>query len=133
MKKVFFVLASALVLGTASAAAQAVITFKKTTHNFGKFAEDKEQAYEFVYTNTGDKPLVIEQTVASCRCTVPTYTQQPVAPGKNGKIKVVYNGRVKFPGHFQKSISVRSNASNSLERIYIEGDMTAAPKEGDKK
>ena len=145
MKKVFFVLASALVLGTASAAAQAVITFKKTTHNFGKFAEDKEQAYEFVYTNTGDKPLVIEQTVASlifpvlpgatgsCGCTVPTYTQEPVAPGKTGKIKVVYNGRGKFPGHFQKSISVRSNASNSLERIYIEGDMTAAPKEGDKK
>ena len=120
MKKVFFVLASALVLGTASAAAQAVITFKQTTHNFGKFAEDKEQAYEFVYTNTGDKPLVIEQTVASCGCTVPTYTQEPVAPGK-------------FPGHFQQSISVRSNASNSLERIYIEGDMTAAPKEGDKK
>jgi hypothetical protein len=133
MKKVFFVLASALVLGTASAAAQAVITFKQTTHNFGKFAEDKEQAYEFVYTNTGDKPLVIEQTVASCGCTVPTYTQEPVAPGKTGKIKVVYNGRGKFPGHFQKSISVRSNASNSLERIYIEGDMTAAPKEGDKK
>ena len=126
MKKVFFVLASALVLGTASAAAQAVITFKKTTHNFGKFAEDKEQAYEFVYTNTGDKPLVIEQTVASCGCTVPTYTQAPIAPGKSGEIKVVYNGKGKYAGEFKKLITIRSNASNELVRLYIMGNMEAA-------
>ena len=38
--------------------AQAVIKFDKTVVNFGNFKEDKVQTCEFVFTNTGDKPLV---------------------------------------------------------------------------
>lgn len=123
MKRFFFTLACGLVLGIASAAAQAVITFKQTEHNFGKFNEDKEQTYTFKFKNTGDKPLVIEQAIASCGCTIPTYTQAPIAPGKSGEIKVVYNGKGKFAGEFKKTITVRSNASNELVRLYISGDM----------
>lgn len=125
-KKAFFVTAAALILGAMSAAAQAVITFKEVNHNFGKFSEDKVQSVEFTFTNTGDQPLVIQQTIASCGCTVPSYSQEPIAPGKKGSIKVEYNGRGKFPGEFKKTISVRTNASNSLVRLFIEGNMEAS-------
>ena len=55
------------------------------------------------------------------------YTQEPVLPGKTGTIQVTYSGRGKYPGHFSKSITVRSNAK-SAERIKltIEGNMTEA-------
>ena len=95
-----------LICGIAYAAAQAEIKFDKTTHNFGKFSESAPKvSCTFTYTNTGDAPLIINQAVASCGCTVPEYTKTPVKPGESGTIKITYNGEGKFPGHFKKSIT----------------------------
>lgn len=113
----------AFVLSTMMLSAQAVIKFEKTTHDYGKFTEDKPQTYVFKFTNTGNQPLVIHQAFASCGCTVPTFTKEAIAPGKTGELKVVYNGKGKLPGHFKKTVSVRSNATNALVRVYIEGEM----------
>lgn len=79
----------------------------------------------FTFTNVGDAPLVIHQAVASCGCTVPEYTQEPVMPGKTGTIKITYNGTGKYPGHFKKSITLRTNAKTEMMRLFVEGDMTA--------
>ena len=106
------------------ASAQAEIKFDKLTHDFGKFSESSPVVTcTFTFTNTGDKPLVINQAVASCGCTVPEYTKDPIQPGQKGSIKVTYNGTGKFPGHFKKSITVRTNAKVEMTRLYIEGDM----------
>jgi hypothetical protein len=123
MKKI---LLSALILacGAISAAAQADIKFDKLTHDFGTFSEASPVvSCTFTYTNTGDKPLIINQAVASCGCTVPEYTKEPLEPGQKGTIKVVYNGTGKFPGHFKKSITVRTNGKVEMTRLYIEGTM----------
>lgn len=103
---------------------QAQIKFEKLTHNFGKFSEsDPVQNCTFVFTNAGTAPLVINQALASCGCTVPEYTKKPIAPGEKGEIKVTYNGKGKFPGHFKKTITVRTNGVPEMTRLYIEGDM----------
>ncbi len=116
-----------LVCGFSFAAAQAEIKFDKLTHNFGTFSEKEAKvSCVFTYTNVGDAPLVINQAVASCGCTVPEYTKTPVQPGESGQIKVTYNGSGKFPGHFKKSITVRTNGKVEMTRLYIEGDMTEA-------
>ncbi len=114
-----------LVCGIAFASAQADIKFDKLTHNFGSFSEKSPKVTcVFTFTNVGDKALVINQAVASCGCTVPEYTKTPIQPGESGEIKVTYNGAGKFPGHFKKSITIRSNAKTEMVRLYIEGDMT---------
>ena len=115
-------LAAMCLLG-ASAYAQAVIKFEQTTIDLGKFAEKKVQSCEFVFTNTGTEPLVIQQAYGSCGCTVPTAPKEPVGPGEKGVIKVTYHGKGKFPGFFKKPITVRSNASNAIVRVYIQGTM----------
>ena len=103
----------------------AQIKFDKTTHNFGSFSEkDPKVTCTFTYTNVGEQPLVVNQAIASCGCTVPEYTKTPVQPGEKGEIKVTYNGAGKFPGHFKKSITVRTNGDVEMTRLYIEGDMT---------
>lgn len=109
---------------TALAQSGARISFDKTTWNFGTFPESKVQTYVFTFKNTGNAPLVINQAVASCGCTVATYTKKPVAPGETGELKVSYNGKGKFEGHFKKSITVRTNGTPELVRLYVEGDMT---------
>ena len=103
---------------------QAEIKFDKYIHNFGEVSElSPKVTCVFTYTNVGNAPLVINQAVASCGCTVPEYTKQPVMPGQKGEIKVTYNGAGKFPGHFKKSITVRTNGKVEMTRLYVEGDM----------
>ena len=103
----------------------AEINFEVTKIDLGTFSEkDGEQKCSFMFTNTGNAPLVINQAFASCGCTVPTYTKDPVKPGEQGKIDVTYNGKGKFPGHFNKTITIRSNAKTEIVRLGIEGTMT---------
>ena len=127
MKKLLLI--TMLLLGGISfAVAQkpAEIKFDTLTHNFGKFsAKSPVVSTVFTFTNVGEQPLVINQAVASCGCTVPEYTKEPVKPGEKGEIKVTYNGTGKFPGHFKKSITVRTNGAVEMTRLYIEGDMEA--------
>lgn len=102
----------------------AEIKFDTLRHNFGKFsAASPEVKCAFSFTNTGTAPLIIHQAFASCGCTVPTFTKEPIKPGERGQIDVTYNGKGKFPGHFQKTITVRSNALSEVVRLTIEGDM----------
>ena len=125
MKKVLLMtllLVSGLIM--ANAQKQALIKFEKTTHDFGTFSEKNPVvSYTFVFTNVGEKDLVINQAMASCGCTVPEYTKAPVKPGEKGEIKVTYNGTGKFPGHFKKSITVMTNGAVEKTRLYIEGNM----------
>ncbi len=129
-------LALALGVGTQSAQAtnaivaaeaekQAEIQFDTLRINMGTFSEkDGIQTCAFNFTNVGTAPLVINQAFASCGCTVPTYTKDPVKPGEQGQINVSYNGKGKHPGRFAKTIVVRSNAKTEIVRLTIEGMMT---------
>lgn len=133
MKKVLaFTLLCFVMLTTAfaqNAAKQADIKFDKTNHNFGTFSEDDPVVTcVFKFTNTGTAPLIIHQAVPSCGCTVPTYTKEPIKPGESGKLEIRYNGAGKFPGHFKKSITVRTNGKTKMVRLYVEGTMEASKK-----
>ena len=105
---------------------EADIKFEKTSHNFGTFPESSPKVTcTFKFTNTGDNLLVIHQAMTSCGCTVPQFPKEPIKPGESGEIIVIYNGAGKFPGHFKKSITIRSNAKQEIVRLYVEGDMEA--------
>ena len=104
---------------------QASIKFDKMIHNFGTFSEDQPtQKCVFTFTNVGTAPLIINQAVASCGCTIPSYTKAPIKPGEKGEIKVTYNGTGAFPGNFKKTITVRTSGVTELTRLCIEGVMS---------
>ena len=129
MKKIFLTtlfLVSSILIVLAQGTAE--ITFEKTTYNFGSFSENNPKVTcQFQFKNTGDGPLVIHQAISSCGCTVPRYPKEPIKPGESGEITVIYDGTGKFPGHFRKSITLRTNGKKEITRLYIEGDML--PKE----
>lgn len=109
------------------AAGTAEIKFEKTKHNFGMFSESNPKVTcTFKFTNVGDGPLIIHQAIASCGCTVPTYPKEPIKAGESGEITVSYNGYGRFPGHFRKSITIRTNGKREITRLIIEGEMTPA-------
>ena len=127
MKRILF-LAMMLTIGLtyASAQKQADIKFDKTTLDLGTFSESNPKVTgAFKFTNTGDGPLIIHQVVASCGCTIPEYTKAPIKPGESGEIKITYNGAGKYPGHFKKSVTLRTNAKQEITRLFVEGEMTS--------
>ena len=127
MTKRFFIALFAISLLAISALAQErgpEATFSKMTHDFGTIKEAKGPvSCSFEFTNTGDKPLLIINAVASCGCTVPTYSDKPIAPGKTGQIKVTYNGKGRVFGPFSKVITVMTNAKTKMTRLSIKGEM----------
>ena len=124
MKKIFLLLMMLASLVAYAQQEQLEIKFDKTVHNFGTFSEKTPvQTAVFAFTNIGKAPLIINQAIASCGCTIPSYTKEPIMPGEKGTVKVTYNGKGKFPGHFKKSITIRTNGKVEMVRLYIEGDM----------
>ena len=102
----------------------AQLKFDTLAHDFGKFSAKKPIVKcTFPFVNTGTAPLVIHQAFASCGCTIPSYPKAPIKPGEGGVIEVTYDGTDKFPGHFQKTITIRSNAVDEVVRLTIEGTM----------
>lgn len=126
MKRILSTICLMAVMIAVFAAGIAEIKFNETSHDFGSFPENAPKVTcKFKFTNTGDGPLVIHQAIASCGCTVPQYPKEPIKPGESGEITVTYNGAGKFPGHFRKSITLRTNAKQEVVRLYVEGEMTA--------
>ena len=124
MKKIFLLLMMLASLVAYAQQEQPEIKFDKTVHNFGTFSEKTPvQTAVFAFTNIGKAPLIINQAIASCGCTIPSYTKEPIMPGEKGTVKVTYNGKGKFPGHFKKSITIKTNGKVEMVRLYIEGDM----------
>lgn len=102
--------------------AQGKIEFKEPVHDFGSFKEsDGIQKYRFEFKNIGDSDIVVTNVQASCGCTTPAWTREPVKPGKKGFVEAAYNpaGR---PGPFNKSLSVITSSSKSpLTVLSIKG------------
>jgi hypothetical protein len=95
------------------------INFSKTEHNFGQQPVGKPVTYEFEFVNTGTKPLVLTEVKASCGCTTPSWTKEPVMPGQKGTIKAQYN--MAREGNFRKSVTVKTADGESIT-LYISGD-----------
>ncbi|SDM12076.1 Protein of unknown function [Catalinimonas alkaloidigena] len=124
MKKFSFLLF--LMSLSCALAAQGVLTFKSEEYNFGQVKEGDLADHEFVFTNTGNQPIVISSVRASCGCTTPYWTKDPILPGKEGKIKASYNSKGR-PGNFMKTITVTSNASEPNKVLRIQGSVVDHP------
>jgi len=109
MKKIILIV---VVLLSTLSFAQPKIEFKDkdNTIDYGNVYKDVDSGERvFVFTNTGDEPLIILNVQSTCGCTVPSKPTEPILPGKTGEIKVKYNMN---PGPIRKTISVESNATN---------------------
>lgn len=100
------------------------MVFEHEVHDFGTLAEGPSAEYEFKFKNTGKEPINLQSVNASCGCTTPSWSKEPVLPGKTGTIKAAYNTD-KRPGGFTKSITVVSNAGTKV--LTIKGNVEAAP------
>ena len=95
------------------------ITFVKTVHDYGTIIKGGDGSCVFEFTNTGKEPLILSRPRSSCGCTVPTWPQYPILPGKTDKIKITYD--TKRLGTIHKQVTIISNAKNPTVVLTIKG------------
>ncbi|MBK7562396.1 MAG: DUF1573 domain-containing protein [Chitinophagaceae bacterium] len=128
MSKIFALIV--LISGFLSGNAQVItpkedlLLLKETEHDFAKIPQGKPVYYNFEITNSGKTELKLDNVQASCGCTTPEWSHDPIAPGATAKIKVGYNAAAE--GDFQKTITVTYN-SNQSKIITIKGTVWKAP------
>ncbi len=107
---------------------EANISFDTEAHDFGEINEaDGAVTVNFSFTNTGSVPLMIKQVHASCGCTSPNWSKEPVLPGKTGFVSATYNPQNR-PGPFSKTVTVVSNATTPNKVLTIRGEVIPKPK-----
>ena len=65
-----------------------IFSFEEEEWNFGAISDGDVVDHDFIFTNTGKAPLIISSAQGSCGCTVPKYSNEPIAPGSDGVISV---------------------------------------------
>ncbi|HZY24275.1 MAG TPA: DUF1573 domain-containing protein, partial [Bacteroidales bacterium] len=123
--KHLFLCISLLILGISahSQVATTKMQLSATEHDFGTFKEEAgRQTFDFIITNTGTEPLVIQNVVASCGCTTPEWTRQPIPVGATGKVTAIYDPKDR-PGQFNKTLSVYSNTKPEVVVLTIKGEV----------
>jgi hypothetical protein len=103
------------------------MTFETTTMDYGTIQQHADPYRTFVFTNTGEEPLIITNAVGSCGCTVPSYSKTPVAPGEEGEVKVRYaTDRL---GKFRKRVTLTTNVTDEPVVLTIMGEVLKQPAE----
>jgi hypothetical protein len=127
----FFILSFVFTLGAKQAVAQPEvlngpqIEFEKDAHDYGTIENGANGDCVFIFKNTGNAPLILENVKGSCSCTVPSWPTDPILPGKTGEITVHYN--TNNSGSINKSVTITSNAVNeSVKVVRIKGSVLPA-------
>ena len=99
--------------------------FATETIDYGNIAYNSDGKREFVFTNNGNKPLIITNAQSTCGCTIPNYPREPIAPGAKGVIGVKYDTS-RAGQAFNKTITLTTNAAQSTKTLTIKGNVLAA-------
>jgi len=92
--------------------------FEEEVHAFGEIEEGTVAKHDFVFTNTGDAPLIITNAQGSCGCTVPEWPREPIAPGETGKIHVEFNSQGRA-GSQTKQVTLNANTTPNTKVLRI--------------
>ncbi len=98
------------------------IKFIKTVHDFGKIYQGEVVGTNFSFTNTGNSNLMILDASASCGCTVPKWSKEPIPPGGKGSLEVIFDSSGR-EGMQNKSITIRTNVSDENIVLYITAEV----------
>lgn len=101
------------------------LSFKETAIDFGKIKEGDSVRHTFTFVNTGNNPLMIANVNVSCGCTVPSYSKEPVMPGKEGSVSIVFHSGGK-QGIQHKQVFVIANTNPENTTLKFSADIIPA-------
>ncbi len=113
------------VIKPAAVPAEETLNLKETEFDFSKIPQGKPVYHFFEIVNISKSPLKLDNVQASCGCTTPEWSREPIAPGATAKIRIGYNAAAE--GFFEKYITITYNNSTQTKQIKIRGTVWKAP------
>ncbi len=104
---------------------QPIILFDTLSHDFGTIIEGEKVVCYFDYENNGTSDLVINSVEATCGCTTPDWSREPLKPGENAKLKIIFDATGRN-GAQRKTVTVTSNASNAVIRLTMTANINSS-------
>lgn len=101
-----------------------VAKFETMEHDFGTINQGDKVSYTYKVTNAGTGDLVISNAKASCGCTVPDYTKDPIKPGATGEIQVTFDSAGKS-GDVTKKVTITMNTEKETEELSFKANIVA--------
>lgn len=94
------------------------IEFEEESFDFGDISQGEKVQHVFKFKNTGKSDLIISSAVGSCGCTVPSYPKEPVKPGEEGEVNVVFDSNGK-QGAQHKRVTIVANTNPNKTMVAI--------------
>ena len=95
------------------------LSFDKLNHDFGDVEAETDVFTQFTVTNTGKRPLIIENVSASCGCTTPKKPEQPIPPGQSDIIEVKFKSKPGQINEINKTVTVTANTREKTHQVQI--------------
>ncbi|WP_026135605.1 DUF1573 domain-containing protein [Nafulsella turpanensis] len=102
----------------------AAFEFTEEVYDFGTVTEGAVVEHTFRFKNVGEVPLIIQNASASCGCTVPSYSKEPIPVGESGEIQVKFNSDNRV-GTQNKTVTITANTKPSINTVKIKGTVVA--------
>ena len=96
--------------------------YSETSFDFGKIRETDTASHKFIIKNTGKDPLFIYKAIGSCDCVRPHYDQEPIPPGTETILTVVFVGKGR-KGKQNRSVMINTNTDPAEMVLRITGEV----------
>ncbi|WP_300597235.1 DUF1573 domain-containing protein [Niabella sp.] len=102
--------------------ADQVIKMAKEEYQLGKLKFKEGTTFFMEFTNISKKPVIVENVVVGCGCTVAEKPSAPIMPGKVGKIKVGYDATAAAGSSFKKDVTIKIKGAQP-KTVYFTGEI----------
>lgn len=106
------------------AAAPVMTLLNPNDQDMGEIRLGLKKEVKLRFRNDGNSPLVIVRAFPDCGCTSVRYPDDPIEPGEEGEVTLIFNSRGQRTGNFLKTVKFKTNTARHIERIYLTGRVT---------
>ena len=97
------------------------IVFNDTICHLSLNRDNPRDSFDFVYSNAGDKNLVIYTVDPSCHCLTATFEQIMLAKGESSYIRIYFDASNEPGTDFWRTLDVYTNARKEPYTLEVEG------------
>ena len=98
------------------------LMLKETRYDFGLIKSPWRQKHTFLFSNVGERPLIISDIKTPCGCASPEWPKRPVMSGTVDSFVVTIDPRIIY-GEFEKMLDVLYNDGRDTAHITVLGNV----------
>lgn len=91
------------------------------TYELGGLKMGDEKELKLILRNQLAKPLVINDIRGFCGCTIPSFSKEPVLPGKSSEVLIVFQAHQ--TGIFNKELKMYLSTQEKPVKIIFNGEI----------